>query len=175
MNMATKKVTLKNEVSNILNNMQEVERPAHLSECPKEYKYQEGSFKCYVDTSVMSLEEVKKMIADNAVKLNRNLRHFHASELNQRSNSFQKALAYIGENRHLIPFFRFVAEWVQAHPDKSVQDAIRAYRKQNTLPSEVIPKYMGWGKVSYYELEDKAPDIYTVLSQISYLPKAWML
>ena len=102
MNMATKKVTLKNEVSNILNNMQEVERPAHLSECPKEYKYQEGSFKCYVDTSVMSLEEVKKMIADNAVKLNRNLRHFHASELNQRSSSFQKALAYIGENRHLL-------------------------------------------------------------------------
>lgn len=173
--MATKKVTLKNEVSNILNNMQEVERPAHLSECPKEYKYQEGSFKCYVGTDVLSLEDAKKMIADNADRLNRNLRHFHASELNERSNNFQKAMAYIGEHRHLIPFFRFVDEWVRSHTDKSVQDAIRAYRKQNTLPAEVISKYMGWGKVSYYELEDKAPDIYTVAAQIPYLPKAWML
>lgn len=171
--MATKKVTLKNEVSNILNNMQEVERPTHLSECPKEYKYQEGSFKCYVDTSVMSLEEVKKMIADNAVKLNRNLRHFHASELNQRSNSFQKALAYIGENRHLIPFFRFVAEWVQAHPDMSVQDAIRAYRKDNKLPAEVVPEYSGFGQRTLYGLGGKNPDIYTILAQLPYLPKAW--
>lgn len=67
----------------------------------------------------------------------------------------------------------FLSGWVRIHTDKSVQDAIRAYRIENKLPAEVISKYTGWGKVSYYELEDKAPDIYTVLSQLPYLPKAW--
>lgn len=169
-----KKVSLKNEIGGMLDNLQEVERPARYDGCPKEYKYQEGGFKCYVGTDVLTLEDAKKLIAQNVGRLAR-ANTTPRSVIERRSNNFQKAMAYIGEHRHLIPFFRFVDEWVRSHTDKSVQDAIRAYRKQNTLPAEVISKYMGWGKVSYYKLEYKAPDIYTVLSQIPYLPKAWVL
>ena len=170
-----KKVSLKKEIGGILDNLQEVERPAIYDGCPKEYKYQEGSFKCYVGTDVLSLEDAKKMIAENADRLNRNLRHFHASELNERSNNFQKALAYIGEHRHLIPFFRFLYDWTHEHPDKSVQDCIREYRKAHkVLPSELIGE-SGWGRSTYYRLGTKQPELATVIAQIPVLPKAWML
>lgn len=170
-----KKVSLKNEIGGILDNLQEVERPARYDGCPKEYKYQEGGFKCYVGTDVLFLEDAKKMISDNADRLNRNLRHFHASELNKRSNNFQKAMAYIGEHRHLIPFFRFVDEYLHENPKKSETEAVREWKKKHkSLPAEVTFESWGYGSQGSYTLGDKLPHIATVAAQIPYLPKAWL-
>lgn len=63
--MAMKKVSLKKEVTNIMDNLQEVERPAIYKECPKEYQYKTNGFKCNVDTSVMNMDDMKKLIASN--------------------------------------------------------------------------------------------------------------
>ena len=97
------------------------------------------------------------------------------AEMERRSNNFQKALAYIGEHRHLIPFFRFLYDWTHEHPDKSVQDGIREYRKAHkVLPSELIGE-SGWGRSTYYHLGTKQPELATIIAQIPVLPKAWML
>ena len=171
--MATKKVTFKNEVNNILNNMQEMERPSHLSECPKEYKYQEGNFKCYVDTSVMSLEDAKKMIADNADRLNRNLRHFHASELNRRSNFTQNALAYIGQHRELIPFLDYVTAKVEGGAD--VDKAAREYGKQHPdMPKAVKDYAHDKSTFAMWYINGKGtPPLQVILKELPYIPKAW--
>lgn len=60
-----KKVSLKKEIGGILDNLQELERPAIYDGCPKEYQYKANGFKCNVDTSVMNLDDMKKLIASN--------------------------------------------------------------------------------------------------------------
>ena len=41
------------------------------------------------------------------------------SVVERRSNQFQQGLAFINEHRHLIPFFRFVYEYLQKHPPRA--------------------------------------------------------
>ena len=168
-----KKVSLKKEVANIMDNLEELERPAIYKECPKEYQYKANGFKCNVDTSVKNLDDMKKFIASNVNRLNRAFTT-PRSVIERRSNKFQKALAYIGEHRHLIPFFRFLYDWTHEHPDKSVQDGIREYRKAHkVLPSELIGE-SGWGRSTYYHLGTKQPELATIIAQIPVLPKAWL-
>ena len=96
------------------------------------------------------------------------------AEMGRRSNNFQKALAYIGEHRHLIPFFRFLYDWTHEHPDKSVQDGIREYRnKFKQLPAELV-KESGYCRGTYFHLGTKQPELATIIAQIPVLPKAWL-
>ena len=170
-----KKVSLKNEIGGMLENLQEVERPARYDGCPKEFKYQEGGFKCYVGTDVLTLEDAKKLIAQNVGRLAR-ANTTPRSVIERRSNNFQKAMAYIGEHRHLIPFFRFVDEYLHENPKKSETDAVREWKKKHkSLPTEVTFESWGYGSQGSYTLGDKLPHIATVAAQIPYLPKAWML
>ena len=169
-----KKVSLKKEVSNIMDNLEELERPAMYKECPKEYQYNTNGFKCNVDTSVMNLDDMKKLIASNVNRLNRALTT-PRSVIERRSNKFQEALVYISEHRHLIPFFRFLYDWTHEHPDKSVQDGIREYRKKfKQLPAELV-KESGYCRGTYFHLGTKQPELATVIAQIAVLPKAWLL
>lgn len=174
-NKTMKKVSLKNEIGGILDNLQEVERPARYDGCPKEYTYQEGSFKCYVGADVLTLEDAKTLLAQNVGRLTR-ANTTPRSVIERRSTNFQKAMAYIGERRHLIPFFRFVDEYLHEHPKKSGTDAVREWKKKNkSLPAEVAFQSWGYGSQGSYTLGDKLPDIATVAAQIPYLPKAWLL
>lgn len=164
-----KKVSLKKEIGGMLDNLQEVERPARYDGCPKEYKYQEGGFKCYVGTDVLTLEDAKKFIAQNVGRLAR-ANTTPRSVIERRSNNFQKAMAYIGEHRHLIPFLRFLDNFVRSHEGKSEYDAIREYKKKNQLPLEL--HHEGYG---IYSFGPKLPYIGVFVEQLPYLPKAWML
>lgn len=91
------------------------------------------------------------------------------AEMERRSNNFQKALAYIGEHRHLIPFLRFLDDYVRSHEGKSEYDAIREYKKKNQLPSELY--HEGYG---IYSFGPKMPHISIFVEQLPVLPKAWL-
>ena len=92
------------------------------------------------------------------------------SVIDRRSNNFQKALAFIGEHRHLIPFLRYMDEYVRTHEGKSEYDAIREWRKTNRLPDELV--HEGYG---IYSFGYKMPHLSVFTEQLPYLPKAWML
>lgn len=173
MNMKTKKVTFKKEFESIASGLAIQEQEKGYKDCAPVYEYRSGTFRCSIDTDRITIEEQIANLKQVANRMDRDSIIISA-ELNRRCSSFQKALAYIGENRHLIPFFNYINEYVQSHSDKSVQDAIRAYRKRNTLPAEIVPDYSGWGKATLYGLGGKSPDIYTVLAQLPYIPKAWI-
>lgn len=138
-----------------------------------------GNFRASFDTLTGDEESrrlAEEYIRKRAGQFERKLRHFTPSELNKRSNDFQKALAFIGEHRHLIPFFRFVDEYLHKNPKKSETEAIREWKKKHkSLPAEVTFQSWGYGSQGSYTLGDKLPDIATVAAQIPVLPKAWML
>ena len=158
-----------------MDNLEELERPAMYKECPKEYQYNTNGFKCNVDTSVMNLDDMKKLIASNVNRLNRALTT-PRSVIERRSNKFQEALAYISEHRHLNPFFRFVYEYLQKHPTKSDTDAVKEWKKKHkSIPAEVTFESWGYGTQGSYTLGHKMPSIGTVAYQIPVLPKAWLL
>ena len=91
------------------------------------------------------------------------------AEMERRSNNFQKALAYIGEHRHLIPFLRFLDDYVRGPEGKSEYDAIREYKKKNQLPPELY--HEGYG---IYSFGPKMPHISIFVKQLPVLPKAWL-
>lgn len=174
-----KKASLKKEIGGMLEAAQEVYEFRERGELMAERQIKNGNFKASFVSSKEDEESrrlAEEYIRKRAEQFNRQLRHFPASELNERSNNFQKAMAYIGEHRHLIPFFRFVDEYLHENPKKSETDAVREWKKKHkSLPAEVTFESWGYGSQGNYTLGDKLPDIATVAAQIPYLPKAWML
>lgn len=97
--------------------------------------------------------------------------------LERRSSERQKALAYISEHRHLIPFFRFLYE--QQRDGSLMMDAVKAYKKAHkVLPSELVKETVVARldqAPDHYHLGTGAPLLVTVVDQVPIIPKAWML
>lgn len=170
-----KKVSLKNEIGGMVESAEEMFWTGETTDL----EVKSGNFKGWYTVKTgdeSSHQQMEEFLRKQAERVSRQLRHFSASELNERSNNFQKAMAFIGEHRHLIPFFRFVDEYLHEDPKKSETDAVREWKKKNkSLPAEVTFQSWGFGSQGSYTLGDKFPDIATVAAQIPYLPKAWLL
>lgn len=170
-----KKVSLKKEIGGMLESAEEMFWIGKTTDL----EIRGGNFKGWYTVKTgdeSSRQQMEEHLRKRAEQFNRQLRHFSASELNKRSNNFQKAMAYIGEHRHLIPFFRFVDDYLHQNPKKSETDAVREWKKKHkSLPAEVTFESWGFGSQGSYTLGDKIPNIATVAAQIPYLPKAWML
>lgn len=164
-----KKVSLKKEIGGMLESAEEMFWTGKTTDL----EIKGGNFKGWYTVKTgdeSSRQQMEEHLRKRAEQFNRQLRHFSASELNKRSNDFQKALAFIGEHRHLIPFFRFVDDFVRSHEGKSEYDAIREYKKKNQLPLEL--HHEGYG---IYSFGPKMPYIGVFVEQLPYLPKAWVL
>ena len=170
-----KKISLKKEIGGMLESAEEM----YWTGKTTDLEIKSGTFRGWYTVKTgdeSSRQQMEEHLRKRAEQFNRQLRHFPASELNERSNNFQKAMSYIGEHRHLIPFFRFVDEYLHENPKKSETDAVREWKKKHkSLPAEVTFESWGYGSQGSYTLGDKLPDIATVAAQIPYLPKAWML
>ena len=167
-----KKESVKKQIDAILGTSEEVFQSKGVSD----FKVTSGNFKGWYAAKIDD-EENRREMEEHLRKRAAAVARGHVisrAEVERRSNNFQKALAYIGEHRHLIPFFRFLYDWTHEHPDKSVQDGIREYRKAyKVLPSELIGE-SGWGRSTYYHLGTKQPELATIIAQIPVLPKAWL-
>lgn len=167
-----KKESVKKQIDAMLETAEEV----FWTKKETDLKMTSGNFKGWYSIKPGD-EESRRIMEEHLRKRAAEVSRGHVisrAEMERRSNNFQKALAYIGEHRHLIPFFRFLYDWTHEHPDKSVQDGIREYRKAHkVLPSELIGE-SGWGRSTYYHLGTKQPELATVIAQIPVLPKAWL-
>ena len=164
-----KKVSLKNEISGMLESAEEV----YWTGKTTDLEVKSGNFTGWYTVKTgdeSSRQQMEEFLRKQAEQVNRQLRHFPAYELNARSNNFQKAMAYIGEHRHLIPFLRYIDDYIRSHPGKSESDAIRDYKKKNQLPPEL--HHEGYG---IYSFGPKLPHISVFVEQLPYLPKAWVL
>lgn len=168
-----KKESVKKQIETMLEAAQEV----YWCKDATELQASSGKFKahyCMKPGDEESRRNIEEYLRKRAASVARG-HVISRAETERRSNNFQKALAYIGEHRHLIPFFRFLYDWTHEHPDKSVQDGIREYRKKfKQLPAELV-KESGYGRDTYFHLGTKQPELATVIVQIPVLPKAWML
>ena len=166
-----KKISLNKEVANIMDNLEELERPAIYKKCPKEYQYKANGFKCNVDTSVMNLDDMKKLVASNVNRLNRAFTT-PRSVIERRSNKFQEALAYISEHRHLIPLLVFVYNRTKGETLNSWRVVKEYTSKHGVMPAELegrcdICKKKGFDPRYTHDWEN-------LLKQVPYIPKAWL-
>jgi hypothetical protein len=166
-----KKVSLNKEVANIMDNLEELERPAIYKECPKEYQYKANGFKCNVDTSVMNLDDMKKLIASNVNRLNRAFTT-PRSVIERRSNKFQQALAYISEHRHLVPLLVYVYNKSQGTTANYWKLAKDYAKKNGGMPAELIDN--GERKKAKDFDMCRTEDFYNAVAQVPSFPKAWL-
>lgn len=162
-----KKESVKKQIETLLGTSEEVFQSKGVSD----FKVTSGNFKGWYAAKIDD-EENRREMEEHLRKRAAAVARGHVisrAEVERRSNNFQKALAYIGEHRHLIPFLRFLDDYVRSHEGKSEYDAIREYKKNNQLPPELY--HEGYG---IYSFGPKMPHISIFLEQLPVLPKAWL-
>lgn len=161
--MATKKVTSKREINNVLDNLVEVERSSSYADCPKEYTYTSGTFRCTIDTYGTTLEEQKKMLIHRASCLDR-YSIITPAELNRRSNRLQRAMAFIGEHREIIPFLAYYQE---RRKSKGFTAIYNDWKRKGGAPSPIMDGWANYGR------SIKQPELGDLVAQLPYIPRAW--
>lgn len=160
--MATKKVTSKREINNVLDNLVEVERSARYADCAKEYTYTSGTFRCTIDTYGTTLEEQKELLRHRANCLDR-YSIITPAELNRRSNRLQRAMAFIGEHREMIPFLHFYESRKEA---KGYTAILNEWRRRGGTVSPIMETLTTGRPIN-------VPYISDLVAQLPYIPKAW--
>lgn len=171
--MATKKVTSKREINNVLDNLVEVERSPRYADCAKEYTYTSGTFRCTIDTYGTTLEEQKKMLIHRASCLDR-YSIITPAELNRRSNRLQRAMAFIGEHRELIPLLRYCHHLTSGGRRIGFAKMVELYTRTATLPDMVYYQDRDYHiKGVGYRCSSGITHISELIEQVPYIPKAW--
>lgn len=160
--MATKKVTSKREINNVLDNLVEVERSARYADCAKEYTYTSGTFRCTIDTYGTTLEEQKELLRHRANCLDR-YSIITPAELNRRSNRLQRAMAFIGEHREMILFLHFYESRKEA---KGYTAILNEWRRRGGTVSPIMETLTTGRPIN-------VPYISDLVAQLPYIPKAW--
>lgn len=168
--MATKKVTSKREINNVLDNLVEVERSASYADCAKEYTYTSGTFRCTIDTYGTTLEEQKELLRRRALRID-NRRDINTQKLDLRSNRLQRAMAFIGEHREMIPFLTHVSDSIRQ--GVSMDDAVADYCNKHGRPTFVHRDYNHRTRDYFYNFAPRGYYESELVAQVPYLPKAW--
>lgn len=166
--MAIKKVTSKREINRVLNNFVEVERNECYADCPKEYTYTSGTFRCTIDTYGTTLEEQKELLRHRANYLDR-YGIITPAELNRRSKQMQLAMAFIGEHRELIPFLEYVSK--RADKDKAAKEYVRTSRD---IPAVVLEYTQRSPRLTWWKKNNEDfPPLSCLLDELPRIPMAW--
>lgn len=166
--MAMKKVTSKREINRVLDNLVEVERSECYADCPKEYTYTSGTFRCTIDTYGTTLEEQKELLRHRANCLDR-YGIITPAELNRRSKQMQLAMAFIGEHRELIPFLEYVSK--RADKNKASKEYVRNLRN---IPAVVLEYTQRSPRLSWWKKNnDDFPPLSCLLDELPRIPMAW--
>lgn len=170
-----KKVSLKNEIGGMLEAAQEVYEFRERGELMAERQIKNGNFKASFVSSKEDEESrrlAEEYIRKRAEQVNRQLRHFPASELNKRSDRFQKALAYVSEHRHLVPLLVHVYKRCQGCTVNYWIVAKDYAKKNGGMPPELIDNG-DRKKAKEFDI-CRNEDFYLAVDQVPSFPKAWL-
>lgn len=100
-----------------------------------------------------------------------NRRDINTQKLDLRSNRLQRAMAYIGEHREMIPFLT----WVYDHTRQgsTMETAVSDYKKEHGQPQFVTREYSYYSKDGRWSFAPKGLYESELVAQVPYLPKAW--
>ena len=100
-----------------------------------------------------------------------NRRVINTQKLDLRSNRLQRAMAFIGEHREMIP----VLMWVYDHTRQgsTMETAVSDYKKEHGQPQFVTREYSYYSKDGRWSFAPKGLYESELVAQVPYLPKAW--
>ena len=100
-----------------------------------------------------------------------NRRDINTQKLNLRSNRLQRAMAFIGEHREMIPFLTGV--YSHTKHGRSVESAVSEYKKKYGQPQFVTREYSYYSKDGRWSFAPKGLYESELVAQVPYLPKPW--
>lgn len=100
-----------------------------------------------------------------------NRRDINTQKLNLRSNRLQRAMAYIGEHREMIPFLTWVYD--HTHKGSTMETAVSDYKKEHGQPQFVTREYSYYSKEGHWSFAPKGLYESELIAQVPYIPRAW--
>lgn len=172
--MATKRTkteNIKTQVDNLIESAQHTATRGWQGHEREVYTMQgAGTFTAeYEITSGWTREQIEEELRRRARRIA--ARRMLPKGMDDRSNRLQRAMAYIGEHREMIPFLT----WVYSHTKhgRSVESAVSEYKKKYGQPQFVTREYSYYSKDGRWSFAPKGLYESELVAQVPYLPKAW--
>lgn len=172
--MATKRTkteNIKTQVDNLIESAQHTATRGWQGHEREVYTMQgAGTFTAeYEITSGWTREQIEEELRRRARRIA--ARRMLPKGMDDRSNRLQRAMAFIGEHREMIPFLT----WVYSHTKhgRSVESAVSEYKKKYGQPQFVTREYSYYSKDGRWSFAPKGIYESELVAQVPYLPKAW--
>lgn len=172
--MATKRTkteNIKTQVDNLIESAQHTATRGWQGHEREVYTMQgAGTFTAeYEITSGWTREQIEEELRRRARRIA--ARRMLPKGMDDRSNRLQRAMAFIGEHREMIPFLT----WVYSHTKhgRSVESAVSEYKKKYGQPQFVTREYRYYSKDGRWSFAPKGLYESELVAQVPYLPKAW--
>lgn len=172
--MATKRTkteNIKTQVDNLIESAQHTATRGWQGHEREVYTMQgAGTFTAeYEITSGWTREQIEEELRRRARRIA--ARRMLPKGMDDRSNRLQRAMAFIGEHREMIPFLT----WVYSHTKhgRSVESAVSEYKKKYGQPQFVTREYCYYSKDGRWSFAPKGIYESELVAQVPYLPKAW--
>lgn len=172
--MATKRTkteNIKTQVDNLIESAQHTATRGWQGHEREVYTMQgAGTFTAeYEITSGWTREQIEEELRRRARRIA--ARRMLPKGMDDRSNRLQRAMAFIGEHREMIPFLT----WVYSHTKhgRSVESAVSEYKKKYGQPQFVTREYSYYSKDGRWSFAPKGLYESELVAQVPYLPKAW--
>ena len=172
--MATKRTkteNIKTQVDNLIESAQHTATRGWQGHEREVYTMQgAGTFTAeYEITSGWTREQIEEELRRRARRIA--ARRMLPKGMDDRSNRLQRAMAFIGEHREMIPFLT----WIYSHTKhgRSVESAVSEYKKKYGQPQFVTREYSYYSKDGRWSFAPKGLYESELVAQVPYLPKAW--
>lgn len=167
----TKTENIKTQVDNLIESAQHTATRGWQGHEREVYTMQgAGTFTAeYEITSGWTREQMEEELRRRARRIA--ARRMLPKGMDDRSNRLQRAMAFIGEHREMIPFLT----WVYSHTKhgRSVESAVSEYKKKYGQPQFVTREYSYYSKDGRWSFAPKGIYESELVAQVPYLPKAW--
>ena len=172
--MATKRTkteNIKTQVDNLIESAQHTAtRGWQGHECEVYTMQGAGTFTAeYEITSGWTREQIEEELRRRARRIA--ARRMLPKGMDDRSNRLQRAMAFIGEHREMIPFLTWV--YSNTKHGRSVESAVSEYKKKYGQPQFVTREYSYYSKDGRWSFAPKGLYESELVAQVPYLPKAW--
>ena len=172
--MATKRTkteNIKTQVDNLIESAQHTDTRGWQGHEREVYTMQgTGTFTAEYETSSgMTREQMEEELRRRARKLAS--RRMLPKGMDDRSNRLQRAMAFIGEHREMIPFLQYMNETTRG--GVRMNDAVEVYCAAHGRPEWIERKWNNLFRSYDYHFAPKGIYEVDLVSQAPYVPKAW--
>lgn len=175
--MATKRTkteNIKTQVDNLIESAQHTDTRGWQGHEREVYTMQgAGTFTAeYETTSGWTREQMEEELRRRARRLAS--RRMMPKGMDDRSNRLQRAMAFIGEHRELIPLLRYCHHLTSGGRRIDFSEMVVLYTRTATLPDMVYYQDRDYHiKGVGYRCASGITHISELIEQVPYLPKAW--